>query len=160
MELDALDDERFERLLRSCCDAPAWAARLVARRPFGTGEALLAAAEQELAASSEDDVDAALAAHPRIGERSASADSRREQSAALAADPAVLEALAAGNREYEERFGHVYLVRAAGRSAGELLEVLRSRLGNDPATERAVLRRELAAITRLRLQHALAGEAA
>ncbi|NAZ74959.1 2-oxo-4-hydroxy-4-carboxy-5-ureidoimidazoline decarboxylase [Kineococcus sp. T13] len=155
-----MDDERFERLLRSCCDAPAWAARVAARRPFGTGEALLAAAEQELAATSEDDVDTALAAHPRIGERSASADSRREQSAALAADEAVLAALAEGNREYEARFGHVYLVCASGRSADELLGVLRSRLGNDPAAERAVLRRELAAITRLRLQRALAGAAA
>jgi 2-oxo-4-hydroxy-4-carboxy-5-ureidoimidazoline decarboxylase len=53
----------------------------------------------------------------------------------------------------------VYLVRASGRSAEELLAVLRSRLGNDPVTERAVLRRELAAITRLRLERALAGAA-
>jgi len=46
----------------------------------------------------------------------------------------VLDALVEGNREYEERFGHVYLVRADGRSAEELLAVLRERLGNDPAT--------------------------
>jgi 2-oxo-4-hydroxy-4-carboxy-5-ureidoimidazoline decarboxylase len=147
----------FERFLRSCCDAPAWARRVLARRPFGTGDDLLAAAEEELAPTTEDDVDAALAAHPRIGERSERPDSRREQSAALAGDPAVLDALAEGNRRYEARFGHVYLVCASGRSAGELLDVLRSRLDNDPATERAVLRRELAAITRLRLLRALDG---
>lgn len=155
-ELDTVAVERCEELLRTCCDAPAWAARTAARRPFGTVAALLAAAEEELAATSEADVDVALAAHPRIGERSESATSRREQSGALAADEEVLQALAEGNRRYEERFGHVYLVFASGRSAGELLEVLNSRLGNDPATERAVLRRELIAITRLRLERSVA----
>ncbi|WP_432501090.1 2-oxo-4-hydroxy-4-carboxy-5-ureidoimidazoline decarboxylase [Kineococcus arenarius] len=154
--LDALDDEGFHALLLSCCHAPGWASAVSARRPFGTPAALLEAADAELAATSEADVDAALSAHPRIGERPANPASRREQAAALAADPAVLDALAQGNREYEARFGHVYLVCASGRSAEELLTVLRSRLGNDPATERAVLRRELAAITRLRLQRAVA----
>jgi 2-oxo-4-hydroxy-4-carboxy-5-ureidoimidazoline decarboxylase len=67
------------------------------------------------------------------------------------ADPTVLAALADGNRAYEERFGHVYLVCATGRSAEELLDVLRTRLGNDPATERAVALGELAAINRLRI---------
>ncbi|WP_432574290.1 2-oxo-4-hydroxy-4-carboxy-5-ureidoimidazoline decarboxylase [Kineococcus sp. SYSU DK005] len=153
--LDALGEDGFRALLLSCCDAPAWAERVAARRPFGTGEALLAAAAEELAATTEADVDVALAAHPRIGERPAGAASRREQAAALAADPAVLDALAEGNRAYEARFGHVYLVCASGRGAEELLAVLRSRLGNDPATERAVLRRELAAITDLRLRRAL-----
>jgi len=154
------DDDAFRALLLSCCDAPAWAEHVLARRPFDGPEALLAAAEQELAATSEADVDAALAAHPRIGERPAGAASQREQSAALAADPAVLAELAEGNAAYEARFGHVYLVCASGRSAEELLAVLRSRLGNDPATERRVLRTELAAITRLRLLRALEGAAA
>ncbi|WP_432485279.1 2-oxo-4-hydroxy-4-carboxy-5-ureidoimidazoline decarboxylase [Kineococcus esterisolvens] len=154
--LDALDDREFHALLLSCCHAPAWASAVSALRPFGTPDALLEAAESELAVTCETDVDAALAAHPRIGERPANVASRREQATALAADPAVLDALAQGNREYEARFGHVYLVCASGRSAGELLAVLRSRLSNDPATERAVLRRELAAITRLRLQRAVA----
>ncbi|WP_373694977.1 2-oxo-4-hydroxy-4-carboxy-5-ureidoimidazoline decarboxylase [Kineococcus terrestris] len=155
--VNALPDDEFRDLLLSCCRAPRWADALVAQRPFATATALLDAADAELAATAEEDVDAALAAHPRIGERSAEASSRREQAAALAADPAVLEELAAGNRAYEARFGHVYLVRAAGRGAEELLALLRSRLGNDPATERAVLRRELAQITRLRLERVLAG---
>jgi 2-oxo-4-hydroxy-4-carboxy-5-ureidoimidazoline decarboxylase len=65
---------------------------------------------------------------------------------------ATLAALAEGNREYEARFGHVYLVCASGRSGEELLAVLRSRLGNDPATERRVVRAELGKINRLRLE--------
>lgn len=67
------------------------------------------------------------------------------------ASPEVLAALAEGNRAYEERFGHVYLVCASGRSAEDLLSTLRSRLGNDPGEERAVALAELAAINRLRL---------
>ncbi|GAB3451514.1 2-oxo-4-hydroxy-4-carboxy-5-ureidoimidazoline decarboxylase [Kineococcus endophyticus] len=154
-ELQALDAPGCEELLRTCCDAPAWAARVAAARPFGSVDALLAAAAAELAATSEEDVDVALAAHPRIGERSESATSRREQAGALAADEDVLRRLAEGNRRYEERFGHVYLVFASGRSATELLDLLEARLGNDPATERQVLRRELAAITDLRLRRLL-----
>lgn len=149
--VDGMDIGELRAALLACCHAPAWADRLAARRPFGDLPTLLAASDAELAASDEADVDAALAAHPRIGERPAGADSAREQSAVLAGDAAVLAGLAQGNRAYEERFGHVYLVCAAGRTAEELLAVLRSRLGNDPGVERSVLRAELAAITRLRL---------
>ncbi|MGI4895521.1 MAG: 2-oxo-4-hydroxy-4-carboxy-5-ureidoimidazoline decarboxylase [Janthinobacterium lividum] len=153
--LDGMPDGDLRVLLLGCCDAPSWADAMLARRPFGTAARLLAAAEDELRSTSEADVDTALAAHPRIGAKPTGADSRREQSAALAGDPAVLASLATGNREYEARFGHVYLVCASGRSAEELLAVLRSRLGNDPGTERRVLRGELVAITLLRLQRAL-----
>ncbi|WP_380173330.1 2-oxo-4-hydroxy-4-carboxy-5-ureidoimidazoline decarboxylase [Kineococcus sp. DHX-1] len=159
IELEALDAPRCEGVLRTCCDAPAWAARVAAARPFGSVETLLSTAATDLAATSEQDVDAALAAHPRIGERSESATSRREQAGALAADEDVLRRLAEGNRRYEERFGHVYLVFATGRSADELLALLEQRLENDPATERQVLRRELAAITVLRLRRLLGEDA-
>lgn len=153
--LDALPEDELLALLLGCCAAPGWAAATAARRPFGDPEALLAAAAEELAATTEADVDLALAAHPRIGERSAHAASRREQAAALGADAGVLAALADGNAAYEERFGHVYLVRAAGRSGDELLALLRERLTHDPATERRVLREQLAEINALRLTRAL-----
>ena len=97
------------------------------------------------------DTTSVLSGHPRIGDRTAGGASRREQSAVAGADQDVLDALAEGNRAYEERFGHVYLVCATGRGAQELLDVLQARLGNDPATERAVALAELAAINRLRL---------
>jgi 2-oxo-4-hydroxy-4-carboxy-5-ureidoimidazoline decarboxylase len=75
--------------------------------------------------------------------------------ALLTAADQVLAALADGNRAYEQRFGHVYLVCADGRPAAELLDVLRARLANDPATERAVLRTELGKINRIRLTRLL-----
>jgi 2-oxo-4-hydroxy-4-carboxy-5-ureidoimidazoline decarboxylase len=77
--------------------------------------------------------------------------SRTEQAGALGAGATVAERLAEGNRAYEQRFGHVFLIRAAGRTADEMLAALTERLGNDPRTERDVVRRELADIVRLRL---------
>jgi len=148
---DALPQPEAERLLRGCCAATAWARAVAAGRPYGSTDALLAAADTALAALDEPGLDEALAGHPRIGERSASAASTREQAGVLRSDEAVLTALAEGNRAYEERFGHVYLVCATGRSGADLLAVLEQRLGNDPATERVRTRAELGKINRIRL---------
>ncbi|MGZ4484418.1 MAG: 2-oxo-4-hydroxy-4-carboxy-5-ureidoimidazoline decarboxylase, partial [Nocardioidaceae bacterium] len=103
-----------------------------------------------------DQVVLALAAHPRIGDRvegvSAEASaSRREQSSMTDADAGLRAELAEGNRAYEDRFGRVYLVCASGRSGAELLADLRRRLGNDDATEAAVVADELRKIALLRL---------
>jgi 2-oxo-4-hydroxy-4-carboxy-5-ureidoimidazoline decarboxylase len=154
-EFDALPAVDAAAALRECCAAPEWARRLAAGRPYGSAPALLDRADAVLADLDEDQVDLALAGHPRIGERPVHAASVREQSGVAGAADEVRAALAAGNRAYEQRFGHVYLVCADGRPAADLLAVLRSRLDNDPATERAVLRAELAKINRIRLARLL-----
>lgn len=148
---NALPDDEARRVLLACCSSPRWAAEVAAARPYAEGDSLLARADAALAALPEEELDRALAGHPRIGERSASASSRHEQRGVSGADPSTLAELVEANAEYESRFGHVYLVCADGRSAEELLEVLRSRLGHDPATERRVMREELRRINRLRL---------
>jgi 2-oxo-4-hydroxy-4-carboxy-5-ureidoimidazoline decarboxylase len=147
-EWNALDAADAEGELRRVCAAPRWAREVAASRPHPDVASLQATAEVAL---TDADLDEAMAGHPRIGDRAAAGASRREQSGVAGADADVLAALADGNRAYEERFGHVYLVCATGRSAQELLDVLAARLGNDPATERAVALAELAAINRLRL---------
>jgi 2-oxo-4-hydroxy-4-carboxy-5-ureidoimidazoline decarboxylase len=152
---DTLPEEEVRVVLEQVCSSPQWARRLARCRPHATRATLVARADAALADLPEDEIDRALAGHPRIGERSAHASSRREQAGVAAADPQVLAALAAGNRAYEDRFGHVYLVCANGRPAGELLAVLHTRLGNDPVTERRVLREELRRINRLRLERLL-----
>lgn len=140
--------------------SPAWADALLAGRPYGDANALLAASDRLVAALPETEIDAALAGHPRIGERAKEPDqaarSAREQSGMASADDELRAAMAEGNAAYEERFGRIYLVAAAGRSAAELLEILRRRLGNDPGTELDVVREQLARITRLRLTDLLA----
>lgn len=96
----------------------------------------------------------AMKAHPRIGERGGDApkSSELEQGRAMQASAATLAALAAENRRYEERFGHVFLIFASGRSAEEILSELRRRLSNDPAAELEEAKRELRKIALMRLR--------
>ena len=109
--------------------------------------------------SSDDELEAALARHPRIGERAGAghdaAHSAREQSGVDRADAEVLQRLADGNRAYEERFDRVFLIRAAGRDSREILAELERRLGNDDDTERAETVDQLGQIALLRLEGAL-----
>ncbi|WP_280270031.1 2-oxo-4-hydroxy-4-carboxy-5-ureidoimidazoline decarboxylase [Nocardia wallacei] len=150
--LDTMPEPEAVRLLLTCCASPEWARTVAAGRPFGTVTALLAAADDAVAGLSEEELDLALSGHPRIGDRPDSPDSAREQAAVVTAGDAIRAELADRNREYEQRFGHVYLVCATGRSAPELLDILVSRLNNDPRTERGIVREELGKINRIRLR--------
>ncbi|MFI9510734.1 2-oxo-4-hydroxy-4-carboxy-5-ureidoimidazoline decarboxylase [Nocardia sp. NPDC052566] len=149
--LNVLSAAEAANALLDCCASPEWAATLVALRPFLDRAALFDAADAAVARLPEAEIDLALAGHPRIGERADSAASAREQAGVATAEDEVKAALAAGNRAYEARFGHIYLVCASGRSGAELLELLTARLDNDPETERRVMRTELAKINRIRL---------
>lgn len=144
------DGEAREALL-ACCQAARWAGELTGGRPYPSLAALL---DRAGAALTDEDVSEALAGHPRIGQApggSHSAWSRGEQAGVAGSGDDVRAALAEGNRAYEKRFGHIYLVCAAGHSAPELLAILRDRLRNDPGTERQVVRGELRKINELRL---------
>jgi len=130
---------------------------MTAARPFRTVETLLERAEAEWRSLSERDWLEALAAHPRIGDRSASGREAREQAGALTAGDETLDALARANVEYEARFGHIFVVCAANKNAAEMLALCLARLHNDPATEIRVAAGEQSKIIRLRLE-ALANE--
>lgn len=153
-EFDAARPAEAADLLRASCSSRAWLETMVGARPHWTLAALIEASDAALDELSWDDVDEALAAHPRIGGRTAGASreaawSRQEQSAA--ADETLADELRMANVDYESRFGHVFLICATGRSASEILAEARRRLGNDVETERAEVRRELRDIVRLRL---------
>jgi 2-oxo-4-hydroxy-4-carboxy-5-ureidoimidazoline decarboxylase len=157
--LDLATPDAARQLLRTCCGASRWVERMVLRRPFGDQPTLLAAAIEEWSALSEAEWREAFAQHPKIGDRDALrrrfATTRelaaREQAGVNAAPEDVLASLAAGNRLYEERFGYIFIVCATGRSAEEMLSILRTRLEHDPATEIRVAAEEQAKITELRL---------
>jgi len=121
--------------------------------PYPDLDSLLGAAEQAWSELEPADWTEALAGHPRIAERGGSspAASEREQSGVRTAAAATLDQLAEENRRYEARFGHVFLVAAAGRSADEILAALRERMGNDPVTEAQVAAAEHRKIARRRL---------
>ena len=160
--LNAAQADELAAVLRGANSSAAWAARLLAGRPYGSTDDAVAAAEKAVLALDDDEIDAALAGHPRIGERpgGAHADgaefSRSEQSG-VDTGAGTAARLAAGNAAYERRFGHVFLIRAAGRDAAAILAELERRLGNDPATERAEATAQLAEITALRMRQVLAG---
>jgi 2-oxo-4-hydroxy-4-carboxy-5-ureidoimidazoline decarboxylase len=159
-EWNALSPAGAERELLACCAAPSWAAELTRERPFPAVEAVLSASDRILGGLGWSGLRPALDAHPRIGERirrqGTEADwSRREQAGAQGTDEATTRALVEANEAYEERFGHVFLIFATGKSAGEMLAAARERLLNGEVTEQAVVRGELAKITRLRLERLL-----
>lgn len=148
---NAMTDAQAHAALLACCHAARWAREVAAGRPYPSLAALL---DRAAAALTDEDVTEALAGHPRIGQAPAkthSSWSRREQAGVADSDDQLLADLAGGNRAYEQRFGHIYLVCASGRSAPDLLRTLRERLGNDPGTERQVMRDELGKINELRL---------
>jgi 2-oxo-4-hydroxy-4-carboxy-5-ureidoimidazoline decarboxylase len=158
---NSLPADRLADDLLACCAAPDFGARIVAGRPYPDRAAIMAAADAAARGLSWDQVAKGLAAHPRIGERAAgesrdAAWSRREQSAAAqTADESTRAALIAANRAYEDRYGHVFLIFASGRSQEEILAAARARLGNDEETERAIVTDELRKIALLRLERLL-----
>jgi 2-oxo-4-hydroxy-4-carboxy-5-ureidoimidazoline decarboxylase len=161
---DLAPDAAAAELLR-CCGSSRWVAALVARRPFADPAALHAAAEEVWWSLGEPDWREAFAHHPKIGDRDAlrarfastAAWAAEEQKGAGEAGEEVLTALAEGNRSYEERFGYIFIVCATGKTAPEMLSLLRARLPHSPADEIRVAAAEQAKITRLRLDKLLAG---
>jgi 2-oxo-4-hydroxy-4-carboxy-5-ureidoimidazoline decarboxylase len=146
--------------LSACCASPVWITQVAAGRPYGSIEAVLLAGADALADLPWTEVETAMRVHPRIGERASgngpeATASAREQAGAATLDGTTAAALVAANRAYEERFGHVFLIFATGRTAAEMLTAARQRLGHDEATERGVIRHELSKITRLRLARLL-----
>ena len=143
--------------LRPCLDIQRWIDGLADTRPYSGLEALLEAGRRAASPFTPEEIGAALAHHPRIGERARGNGaearlSQSEQAGLGEADAAVAGALAEGNRLYEEKFGQVFLIRAAGRSREEILAALNTRLGNTPEVEQAIIGQQLREIAVLRLE--------
>jgi 2-oxo-4-hydroxy-4-carboxy-5-ureidoimidazoline decarboxylase len=137
--------------LLSCLAVPRWADDVLAGEPYADRTAAVARADEAARALTDEELDQALSVHPRIGERGG-AQSQREQAGVDPASGDTAARLAAGNAAYEERFGRVFLIRAAGRDAEAILAELDRRLGNDDATERAETVDNLRQIALLRLE--------
>lgn len=154
-EFNKLDDVAAAALLRPCLDVDRWITEIVSGRPYGNTDELFAAARAAAQPFTGPELEAALAHHPRIGERarggSAEAGLSRSEQAGLDLDNAVQQQLSEGNRAYEQRFGRVFLIRAAGRSSSEILDKLQTRLVNDPDTEDVVVADQLRQIALVRL---------
>lgn len=153
-DFNLLSSEDAEDRLYACLANRRWAREVAFGRPYPSLELLLEAAEEATHDFTSDEWLAAMRAHPRIGERSgdAPASSAREQSRVTQASDSTLSELAAENRRYEKRFGHVFLIAASGRTAGEILSELRRRMKNDTIRELDEAAGELRKIARLRVE--------
>lgn len=139
---------------------PAWVDHVVAARPYSSIDDAAGVADEAARLWRAPDLDAALAHHPRIGQRPAgqgaeAAASRREQAAMSSASDDIAAAMTGANAAYEQRFGRVFLIRAAGRSPEEMLAEARRRLGNDDESEIAEALDQLRQIALLRLRSTL-----
>ena len=163
MNLEAINawtDDEARASFRRCCGSTRWCERMIRLRPFESEAALVEAAERVWRALSLDDWLEAFAAHPKIGEcgglraefaRTAQ-ESAREQAGALGASDDVFRQLAQENRRYEQRFGFIFIVCATGKSAEEMLNLLRRRLTNTAGEELEIAAAEQLKITRIRLE--------
>jgi len=137
----AVGDDALTGMI-ACCGAKRWASAMVDQRPFASIEDLSEAADRAWSEMQVEDWLEAFACHPRIGERKAVhasaqsvAWSRQEQASAASASEGILSELTEGNALYAERFGFTYIVCATGKSAEEMLAILRQRLASDRDTE-------------------------
>jgi len=161
-ELNGLGDAAAVRELLRCCGSTRWAREMAGARPFASVDALTAAADTIWAGLDRADWLEAFSAHPKIGAGlpaeapSAKAGgsggdwSAAEQAGAASASRDVLARLTEANREYEARFGYIFIVCATGKSAEQMLQLLEGRLDNDPLIEVRVAAEEQRKITRLR----------
>ena len=159
--LNHLDASAAEGALARCCKATRWVEAMLARRPFDSSAALYAAADAVWTSLGTDDYLEAFRGHPRIGASVAELEAKfastagwsgAEQGAVKGADLATLEALRDGNAAYEARFGFIFIVCATGKTASEMLALLRERIGNEPDAEMRIAAAEQGKITKLRLE--------
>ena len=156
-ELNSLPRYRAEGELLKCCGSAAWARTMAGRRPFVSFDRLLKAASEVWWRLDQVDWMEAFKAHPQIGEQKATHHvwAAREQSGMDRAGVAVATAMEEGNREYLAKFGHIFIVCATGKSADEMLTILRSRMLNPPEEELRIAAEEQNKITLLRLEKLL-----
>jgi allantoicase len=154
--LAALTPAEHAREMLACCGAHAWAEAMTARRPFDTLARLTAAGAEVWRGLGREDWLEAFRAHPRIGEKRKGESTRpwssEEQARVKDAQQATLDALARENEAYEKRFGFIYIVCATGKTADEMLAILRERIRNDDASELRRAAEEQEKITAIRLE--------
>ncbi|PZH14227.1 OHCU decarboxylase [Streptomyces sp. NTH33] len=149
------EDAARAALLRACAST-AWAERLLAARPCATPDDLYAASDAAVAELTDADLREAMAGHPPIGrpEPGDPASAREQRGMAGASDALKAEMLGL-NLAYQEKFGHVFLICATGRTGEQMRDALKERTGNTPEQEYGIVRAELGKINRIRLARLL-----
>ncbi|MEU6916247.1 2-oxo-4-hydroxy-4-carboxy-5-ureidoimidazoline decarboxylase [Streptomyces olindensis] len=157
---NALEEHAALAALHEVCASSAWARRLLAARPCTTVEDLYAASDAAMAELTAEDLAEAMAGHPPIGRpKPGDPASAREQRGMAGASEELKAEMLELNLAYQERFGHVFLICATGRTGEQMRDAVKERLGNAPEQEREIVRAELGKINRIRLARLVEEEA-
>ncbi|MGX9884820.1 2-oxo-4-hydroxy-4-carboxy-5-ureidoimidazoline decarboxylase [Streptomyces sp. NPDC002276] len=157
---NTLEDHAAFAALLEVCASTAWARRLLASRPYGGPEDLYAESDAAMADLTADDLGEAMAGHPPIGRpKPGDPTSAREQRGMAGASEELRAEMLDLNLAYQERFGHVFLICATGRTGEQMRDAVRERIGNPPEREREIVRTELGKINRIRLAKLVEEEA-
>ena len=149
---NALGEPAAHAVLHAVCASTAWAKRVLAARPYATTEDLFAAGDAAMAELTTADLEEAMAGHPPIGRpEPGDPTSAREQRGMAGASEELKAQMLELNLAYQDRFGHVFLICATGRTAEQMRDAVAERLGNPPEREREIVRTELGKINRIRL---------
>ncbi|MGW2489053.1 2-oxo-4-hydroxy-4-carboxy-5-ureidoimidazoline decarboxylase [Streptomyces sp. NPDC001606] len=147
-----LEEPAAHAALHEACASTAWIRRLLAGRPYATTDALYAASDAAMAELTAADLAEAMAGHPPIGRpKPGDPTSAREQSGMAGAGEELKAEMLELNLAYQEKFGHVFLICATGRTGEQMRDAVRERIGNAPEQEREIVRTELGKINRIRL---------
>ncbi|GHG88175.1 2-oxo-4-hydroxy-4-carboxy-5-ureidoimidazoline decarboxylase [Streptomyces lanatus] len=149
---NALEEHAAHAALHEACASTAWVKRLLAARPYATVGDLYATSDAAMAELTADDLAEAMAGHPPIGRpKPGDPTSAREQSGMAGASEELKAELLELNLAYQDRFGHVFLICATGRTGEQMRDAVKERIGNSPEQEREIVRTELGKINRIRL---------
>ncbi|KOV66992.1 OHCU decarboxylase [Streptomyces sp. MMG1121] len=147
-----LEEREARAALHEACASTEWARRLSAARPYATAEDLYAASDAAMAELTAGDLQEAMAGHPPIGRpKPGDPTSAREQRGMAGASEELRTELLELNLAYQEKFGHVFLICATGRTGEQMRDAVKERIGNSPEQEREIVRTELGKINRIRL---------
>ncbi|MFE9022729.1 2-oxo-4-hydroxy-4-carboxy-5-ureidoimidazoline decarboxylase [Streptomyces sp. NPDC007808] len=149
---NALEEHAAHAALHEACASTAWAARLLAARPYATADDLYSASDAAMAELTTEDLQEAMAGHPPIGRpKPGDPTSAREQRGMAGASEDLKAEMLELNLAYQDRFGHVFLICATGRTGEQMRDAVKERIGNSPEQEREIVRAELGKINRIRL---------
>ncbi|WP_369173549.1 2-oxo-4-hydroxy-4-carboxy-5-ureidoimidazoline decarboxylase [Streptomyces sp. R28] len=149
---NALEEHAAHAALLEACASTAWAKRLLAARPYATADDLCAANDAAMVELTAEDLAEAMAGHPPIGRpKPGDPTSAREQRGMAGASEELKAELLELNLAYQDKFGHVFLICATGRTGEQMRDAVKERIGNSPEQEREIVRTELGKINRIRL---------
>lgn len=162
-KLNELSNEEAAALFSKCCGARKWISGMTGARPFETDRNIIESAEKIWSGLDESDWLEAFKHHPKIGDINSLREkysstkqlAENEQSGVNNASNEVLEELAKLNDEYEKKFGYIFIVCATGKTADEMLSIIKSRISNEPQAEIKIAMEEQNKITKLRLEKLL-----